>query len=140
MLLQVACKKSATGSEKTDENGSSIEILSLSPPAESIVTSADTIFAELSYVIADDIDSPYGFTVSIKFQSVAENQTLSLGTEASIRVFNKKGQLRLVYPFASAWRSSDLAHPVSCFFYLHRYVSESTSTVIDKTERITYRE
>jgi len=140
MLLQNGCKKSATESDPLNETGSSITITSLSPAAGSVVSSLDTIRADLAYVIADDEVSDYGFAVSVKFQSVIENQTLSLGEEAMITVSDKKGQVNLVYPLTSAWRSSDLAHPVSCFFYLHNYVSETTSSVIAKTERISYEE
>ena len=64
LILCYSCKDSPT--ENINKTESSIEINNLIPESESTITSNDTLIASLLYSIADDIQSDFGFSISIK--------------------------------------------------------------------------
>jgi len=138
LLLFISCKESTT--DISNERESTIEILDLSPEAQSIVSSQDTIKAILRYSIAPDIQSEFGFSISIKFVSTTAGRTFYIGSNAEIEITDRDGQVILKYPLDLVWNYSDLKHPISCYFYLHKETSETSSTVIAKTEEIDYME
>ncbi len=137
-LLISSCKDSTTDSN--NEMESTIEILDLSPEPQSVVSAQDTIKAVLKYSIAEDIHSDFGFSISIKFVSTTEGRTFSSGPDAEIELTERDGEVPLQYPLELIWNHSDLKHPISCYFYLHKQTSETSSTVIAKTEEISYME
>lgn len=138
VLLFISCNDSTTDS--TNETESTIEILDLSPEPGSVVSSQDTIKAVLKYSIAEDIHSDFGFSISIKFVSTTAGRTFSIDPNAEIKLTERDGEVSLQYPLEFIWNHSDLKHPISCYFYLHKQTSETSSTVITKTEEISYME
>jgi hypothetical protein len=137
-LLFISCNDSTTDS--TNETESTIEIRDLSPEPGSVVSSQDTIKAVLKYSIAEDIHSDFGFSISIKFVSTTAGRTFSINSNAVIKLTERDGEVPLQYPLELIWNHSDLKHPISCYFYLHKQTSDTSSTVITKTEEISYME
>ncbi len=137
LILCPSCKDSPTDNNKTE---SSIEINNLIPEPGSVITSHDTLTASLLYSISDDIQSDFGFSISIKFVSIIEGQTFSVGPNSQIEVMQKEGNVTLEYPLELIWNHQNLKHPISCYFYLHKMTSETTSTVIARTVEINYNE
>lgn len=137
-LLFISCKNSTT--ESTNDTETFIEILNLAPEPGSTITLNDTIIATLRYSIAADIESQFGFSISIKFASTVEGRTFSIGPGSGIELNEKNGDVTLAYPLDIIWNHSDLKHPISCYFYLHKKTSETSSTVIAKTTEINYME
>lgn len=138
LLVFHSCKDNPTENENESETW--INIVKLTPQPQSVVTLSDTIKAELSYSISDDIQSDFGFRVSIKFVSTTEGQTFSLGDAAKVGVSEKVGTAFISYPLNLVWDYYKLKHPISCYFYLHKVTSDTTSTIIAKTEEIIYNE
>ena len=138
LLAFISCKESPTENNNVSET--SIEILYLAPESETTITSNDTIIATLRYSIADDIQSEFGFSISIKFTSTLEGRTFSIGPNSTIELTERDGDVTLDYPLDLIWNHSDLKHPISCYFYLHKYTSETTSSVLAKTSEINYYE
>ncbi len=139
-LLLISCKESTTESNNDNNNETFIEILSLVPEVESILTVNDTIAASLRFAIAEDIQSDFGFSISIKFVSVVEGQTFSIGPQSSVELSERTGTVNLSYPLEQIWLNNNLKHPVSCYFYLHQKLSETSSKVIARTTVIIYTE
>ena len=140
VLLLFSCKESATESNNDNIKETFIEILKLSPQAESVLTSQDTITASLQIAIAGGIQSDFGFSVSIKFASKIEGQTFSTGENSSITLGTKTGNVILEYPISQIWSNTNLKRPISCYFYLHQMTSETASKVIARTAEIKYNE
>ena len=113
-----SCKDSPTENESESETW--INIVDLTPQSQSVVSSIDTIKAELSYSISDEIQSDFGFRVSIKFVSTTEGQTFSLGDAAQVEISEKKGTVSLNYPLNLVWNYDKLRRPISFYFYLHK--------------------
>ena len=140
LLLTISCKESVTESNGDNGEETFIKILELSPDAESILTSQDTISALLQFSIADEIQSDFGFSLSIKFVSKIEGQTFSTGSNSSITLGPKTGEVRIEYSLAQIWSHANLKHPVACYFYMHQMTSETASKVLAKTAEIKYTE
>ena len=138
LILCYSCNDSPT--ENDNQNESSIEIDNLIPESGSTITVNDTISASLLYSIADDIQSAFGFSVSIKFVSINEGETFSIGTSADIEVVQREGAVTLEYPLDIIWNHQNLKHPISCYFNLHKETSETSSTIIARTVEINYNE
>lgn len=137
-LLFIFCKDSTT--DNPNETKSTIEILDLSPEPGSVLSSQDTINAVLRYSIAKDIHSDFGYSISIKFVSTTAERTFSIGPSAEIKIIERDGEVPFQYSLELIWNHSDLKHPISCYFYLHKETSETSSTVLAKTEEISYME
>jgi hypothetical protein len=138
LLLFHSCKDNPA--ENENESDTWINIVDLIPESQAVVNSNDTIKVELSYSISDEIQSDYGFRISIKFVSTTEGQTFSLGDAAQVEISQKQGTVSLNYPLNLVWNYDKLRRPISFYFYLHKMTSETSSTVIAKTEEIIYNE
>jgi len=119
---------------------SSVAITSLSPDPGATVTPKDTIIASLRYAIADNVQSDYGFQVSIKFESTTPGTTFSVGETAQVDLLEREGNVTIEYPLQTIWNFQNLKHPVACYFYLHKMTSVNSSIVIAQTVRIAYQE
>ncbi len=138
VFLLFACKDNPT--EGNDSATTYIEVIDLIPQTGSTISASDTIAAVLKYAIDNAVQSDYGFSISVKFASVNEGQTFSIGQDAEIVLTEKTGTVTHAYPLDLIWNHADLKHPVSCYFYLHRKTSQTSSTVIAKTAEIKYTE
>ena len=132
------CEDNPTESNLNSE--SSITIVSLIPEPESTITSNDTIRATLAYSIASDVQSDFGFTISIKFVSIIEGQTFSVGEAAQTELILREGNVTMNYPLELIWDHQNLKQPVSCYFYLHKMTSQTSSSVLARTTEIGYNE
>ena len=138
-VLILHCGESTTQSE--EENAETfIEIESLDPQANQVLSATDTIRASLKYAIAGDISSDFGFSISIKFASKTIGETFSIGAPAAVDISERSGTTSIEYPMELIWSNQNLHHPVSCYFYLHQMTSETASKVIARTPEIAYSE
>jgi hypothetical protein len=135
----MSCKESVTESQNDDEQ-TYIEVKTLIPEVNTLISANDTIRAMLEYAIAEDIISDFGFSLSIKFDSKNEGETFSIGSDASIVLNEKKGTKSLEYPLNQIWSNENLKHPLGCYFYLHQMTSETASKVLARTPIINYSE
>jgi len=138
VFLLFACKDNPT--EGNNAAATYIEVAELVPAAGSMISASDTIAAILKYAIDNAVQSDYGFSISVKFTSVNEGQTFSIGQDTDISLTEKAGTITHTYPLDMIWNHADLKHPVSCYFYLHKETSQTSSTVIAKTAEIKYTE
>ncbi len=118
-----------------------LTVASLTPAAGTLVSRSSTITATLNYSLADTETSEFGYRVSLQFQSVNPSSTFS-GTNGSVVLPNKKGTITISTPLSSIWDRTSPAplHPITCYFYLQRMTSATSSDVAIKTAAITFTE
>ncbi|MDB5268687.1 MAG: hypothetical protein JWP58_1727 [Hymenobacter sp.] len=121
-------------------SGNAITLLTLNQPPCATLTEKSVIRAKLAYHLADAEQSAYGFSVSIKFQSTNPRMTFSDGVQGQATVTARHDTLTLEYPVAAIRRNDRLQRPVTCYFYLHRYMAPGRSVVLAKTGAITFQE
>jgi len=136
MLMLLGCGKEE---EATPTN--SITLVTMTPAAGAKVSRSSTISATVNYTLAADEASEFGYRVSIQFES-AFNGTFALNP-SHVTVTDRKGTIQMNYPLAGVWdlyNSRELQHPVTCYFYLDRMTDDGRSTVIAKTQALTFTE
>lgn len=105
----------------------SIKLVSVTPAAGSRISANTTINAQVDYTLADDEQSPYGYTVFMQFKTGSG----STGP-TSVAVTERAGRVDLSGPLSSFW--SRIEHPVTCYLYLGRKTSPSNTTTLERVE------
>ncbi|MCC2546382.1 hypothetical protein LJY25_07990 [Hymenobacter sp. BT175] len=118
-----------------------LTIATLTPAAGALVSRSTTVTATLNYNLDDSEKSEYGYRVTLQFQSTNPSTTFS-GSNGTVVLPNRKGTVSISTPLSSIWDRTNPAplHPITCYFYLQRLTSATSSEVIAKTSAITFTE
>ncbi|GAB3835519.1 hypothetical protein [Hymenobacter jeollabukensis] len=119
-------------------DGNKIHLLSLDQPP--CVSPGSLVTAKLAYRLGPREQSAYGYAVSIKFASTDPGGTFSLGLDGEQAVTQRRDTLTLSYSLTQILGNSHLKRPITCYFYLHRNTSASSSEVITRTPAVVFRE
>ncbi|RAK70445.1 hypothetical protein [Hymenobacter edaphi] len=114
--------------------GNKLRLLSLDRPA--CLKPASLLTAKLAYRLGPREQSAYGYTVSIKFATTNPGRTFSRGLDGERAVTQRRDTLTLSYSMTQVLGNASLKRPITCYFYLHRNTSATSSEVIASTPPI----
>ncbi|OON68480.1 hypothetical protein B0919_12595 [Hymenobacter sp. CRA2] len=119
-----------------------IEILSLNPAAGSQLSAASTIRARLAYTVPAADTATYGYSLFVQFATtLADGRTVGAPTSGSLpKLTPGSGTLDVVTSLDRVWNNPVIKHPLTCSYYLVKYTSAHRSTVVARTEPITFAE
>jgi hypothetical protein len=139
-LFSTACRhdKDPIPTPVTPE-ASTLKAENVSPAASTKLSESSILSADLTYALAEQQKSDYGFDVFAQFESTTPGKTIGPGYHMAAT--NRSGKITYSVPMSAIWNNRELKHPVTAYFYLvNKTTNTGTSTVIAKVGPYTYTE
>ena len=132
----VGCKKDTPTPAPSTPLTTSLSLETISPVAGTMVSYSLVLDATLKYSLADEQQSSQGFEVFAQYQSTVPGMTF--GGSTVVTLPNRSGKVTVSAPLSMVWNDTQLAHPITVFFYLAKKDSNGSSKVIAKSSPVVY--